>query len=327
MIYNMRNKASPCITANQYPEKKHLSRILRIFIGQAPFLNITPISTRPKGLSVMMRIKNEADWIEPSVESIKGIADEIIIVDNGSSDGTYEYIDQIASKNQGLIKLFRQQDLDHCSLSNFALEKTTFRWVFRWDGDMVAHTSGEYNISKLRERILSLDARRFYLIYLRHINLAGDLCHQDPNEMVHIEEYIHTFSEKARFVHSGRFEAIKFPKYYKPLFWYEPYSFHVNVKPARRMLLRYYWEDWMELKDYIRYPTLEDYVNERIERDFGTKSWQEAQHIGVKRVCQNIIPYNKDLFGAYPDLLHPYLENPKYKLKYKDGEIVGRDET
>ncbi len=316
------------ISYNQWPDlTNYVTRKLRNLISMMPLLGVVSSPTRPLGISIMMRVKDEADWIEPSVESIKGVADEIVIVDNGSTDGTYELLTTIASKEKGLIKLFRQPDLDHCSLSNFALEKTIFRWVFRWDGDMVAHTSGDYNISKLRNRILSLDPRRYYIIYLRHINLAGDFFHQDSNEMVHIEEYIHTFSEKARFVHPDRFEALKTPKYYKPLFWYEPYSFHVNVKPARRMLIRYYWEEWMELKDYVRYPTLEDYVNERIEKDFGTSSWQKAQKLCVKRVCQNYIPYDPNIFGPYPELLKPYLEKSKYRFQYKNGKIVGRDET
>jgi len=275
----------------------------------------------------MMRVKDESDWIRPSIESIKGIADEIIVVDNGSSDGTYEILEEMASKEKGLIKLWRKPDLRHCDLSNFALEQTLFLWVFRWDGDMVAHTSGDCNIFKLRERLLSLNPERHYLIYLRHINLSGDLFHQDPEEMVHIEEYIHTCSDQARCVHPGRFEAIKVPKYYRVLFWYESYSFHVNVKPARRMLLRYFWEDWMELKDYRRYPRLEDYVDEKIKDEFKTDLWEEAEKLCVKRVCSDFIRYDPKIFGAYPDLLKPYLERPKYRLIYKDGKIIGRDEN
>ncbi len=323
----MHNKISLSITSNQNPERKnYVSRFLRKIASIGPLVGIVPRSTRPPGISVIMRVKDEKDWIRPSIQSIKGIADEILIADNGSTDGTFQILEEIASHEKGLIKLWRWPDLDHCSLSNFALEKTTFRWVFRWDGDMVAHTIGKYNISNLRERILSLDSRLYYLIYLRHINLSGDLLHQDPKEMVHIEEYIHTFSESARYVHPKAFEAIKVPKYYRILFWYEPYSFHVNIKPARRMLLRYFWADWMELKDYQKFPSLEDYVNDKVEGAFGTKSWEEAQRICVQRACQNYIPYNPDLFGPHPDLLKPYLKSPKYRLKYKDGKIVGRDE-
>jgi hypothetical protein len=144
--------------------------------------------------------------------------------------------------------------------------------------------------------------------------------------MVHIEEYIHTYSNKAKYVHPGRFEAVKLPKYYRVYFWYEPYCFHVNVKPARRMLLRHFWEGWMELKDYESYPTLEDYVNRNIANAFGTTSWEEAERICLKGACQNYIRYDPGVFGPYPALLKAYLESPRYRLKYKNGEIVGRDE-
>ena len=189
---------------------------------------------------------------------------------------------------------------------------------------MVAHTDGEHPIAELQARILGLNPHRHYLIYLRHINLSGDLCHQDPREMVHIEEYIHTFSEAARFIHPGRFEAIKFPFYYKPLFWYEPYVFHVNIKPARRMLLRYFWEDWMELKDYLNYPTLEDYAAAHIEKEFGTSLMEEAQARCVSRMLQNHIPFDPVRFGPYPELLKPYLTQPTYLIQYENGRISGR---
>lgn len=324
----MHKEFPPSITANQRPEtKNHLSRLFRRIASQAPILRVVPFPKRPKGISIIMRVKNEGEWITPSILSIKDIADEIVVVDNGSTDGTYEILEQIAAKEMSLIKLWRQPDLDHCALSNFAVAQTTFRWVFRWDGDMVAHTSGVSAITNLRDRLLSLNRRCYYVVYLRHINLSGDLFHQDPKEMVHVEEYIHTFSGGARYVHPGRFEAIKIPKYYRVLFWYEPYGFHVNVKPPKRMLLRYFWEDWMELKDYQRFPTIEDYVNQKIEGEFGTSSWEEAKRICVQRICRDYIRYDPEVFGQYPELLKPHLQNPKYRLKYRDGKIIGREEN
>ncbi|MEE4359573.1 MAG: glycosyltransferase [Desulfococcaceae bacterium] len=272
-----------------------------------------------------MRVKDEMDWIALSIRSVKNIADEIIIADNGSVDGTYEYLQKLAA-NDSSVRLWNCQSLHQCDLSNFAMDRTLYRWIFRWDGDMVAHTSGKYNISGLRDRILALDQRKYYLIYLCHINLAGDLFHQNAKEMLHIEEYIHTYSAKARFIHPGRFEAVKFPKYYQPLFWYEPYSFHVNVKPSGRMLLRSFWEEWMERKDYANYPCLEDYVSDQMQKKYGTGSWKTAREKCLLQNCRNYIPYDKSLFGPYPELLKPHLENPKYRLKYQKGKIVGRDE-
>ncbi|MFH1985703.1 MAG: glycosyltransferase [Pseudomonadota bacterium] len=314
------------ITFNQSPDRMNfLSRAFRSFASLIPTIGIYHEALlRPHGISIYMRIKNEQDWISASISSVKGIADEIIIVDNGSTDGTYEILQDLAHSEKGLIKLSKMPGLYHCDLSNYALEQTTFRWVFRWDGDMVAHTSGPCNIEKLRTRVLNLNSKRYYLIYLRYINLSGDLFHQDPQEMVHIEEYIHTYSKFATFIHPGRFEAVKFPIYYKPLFWYEPYVFHVNVKPARRMLLRYFWEDWMELKDYKKFPTLEDYVRATITKEFNTSEWDEAEDRCVRRSLRDHIPFDQDKFGSYPELLRPLLYEPKYRIQYENSQIVSR---
>ena len=325
--HNKSKNISIPITSNQNPETgNYLTRLLRRIASKAPILRLVPFPERPQGISIIMRVKDEKDWISLSIQSIKDVSDEIVIVDNGSTDGTYEIVEKMAFEEKKIIKLWQRPDLDHCALSNFALNQARYRWIFRWDGDMVAHTNGRHSIVNLRKRLLSLDTRRYYLVYLRHINLSGDLFHQNPEEMVHIEEYIHTHSDRAQYVQPRRYEAIKIPKYYRVLFWYEPYSFHVDVKPASRTLLRYFWEDWMELKDYEKFPTLEDYVNVKIENEFGTTSWQEAERICLRRIYQNHIRYDPKVFGPYPELLKPYLENLKYELIYKDGKIVGRDE-
>ena len=316
------------ITANQNPHcENYFSRCFRSLASYLPAIGFYPAASQKQiGISVYMRVKDERDWIAASIASIKGIADEIVVVDNGSKDGTYEILQEMAVKENGKLKLWLKPELNHCDLSNFALEQTSFRWSFRWDGDMVAHTDGENSIANLQKRILALNPNRHYLIYLRHINLSGDLFHQDPKEMVHIEEYIHTFSKFARFIHPNRFEAVKFPFYYKPLFWYEPYVFHVNIKPARRMLLRYFWEDWMQLKDYARYPNLEDYVRAHIAEVFNTSHLDEAEERCVKKKIENHIFFNSELFGPYPKLLKSFLDAPSYRIQYKNGKIFGRND-
>jgi len=315
------------VTANQYPHKLNkISCRLRNLFSFAPVFGMVARPEKQDGISVIMRVKDEKDWIETSITSIKTIADEIIVVDNGSTDGTFQIIDNIRSEEENLIKLSQRPDLDFVSLSNHVLEQAEYRWVINWDGDMVAHTSGESDVRKLRERILSLDSRRFYVIYLRLINLAGDLLHQDPAEMVHIEEYVHTFSAKARFMHTGHYEAVKFPRYYQPLFWYEPYAFHVNVKPARKMLLRYFWNAWLSLEDHHNHDGFETFVGQHISQMFETGSWKKAQQLCVERVCRNFIPYDTCTMGSYPDLLLPHVENSRYRLRFDNGRIVGRDE-
>ena len=100
--------------------KNYLSRLFRSVASQAPLLRMVPFPKRPQGISIIMRVKDEVDWIKPSILSIKDIADEIVIIDNGSTDGTYQVLEEMASKEKGLISIWQRPDLDQCSLSNFA---------------------------------------------------------------------------------------------------------------------------------------------------------------------------------------------------------------
>jgi glycosyltransferase involved in cell wall biosynthesis len=315
------------ITANDYPESKNrIRRALRWFFSQAAFLGLIARPTRPQGISVTMRVKDEEDWIVPSIRSISALADQIVVVDNGSTDRTYEIVRELAEQQKDLVQLWREPDLDYCDLCNFSLSKTRFRWVMKWDGDMVAHTSGARNISSLRDRLLSLDPRGYFAIYLRHVNLSGDLWHQDPREMLHTEPYLHTFSEKTKYVRTETYEAIKFPKFYHVLFWYDPYSFHVSVKPIEQLLLRQFWNQWLANREYERYTSLESYAKEKAPEILGVSSWDDAREKFASQAFRNHIRFDPELFGPHPELLKPFLENPKYQLRYENGKVTGREE-
>lgn len=320
--------AAPPLTGNQEPHRQNRLRgLLRTSLSFLPLVipALRP-DKRPQGLSVFMRVKDEADWIGLAVQSILPAADEVVIVDNGSTDGTFELAQRMAAAQPDRIRLRQEPDLDIRALSQLALGLTRFRWVFRWDGDMVAHTTGPHSATRLRERILALDSRRCHLIYLRLVNLAGDLGHQDPAELVHIEEYIHTFAAAARYEHPGRFEAVRFPKWFQPHYWFEPYGFHVNIKPAARMLLRHFWGDWMELHDPGRFPTLAGYAATRLREEFGTGSFDEAADRLCGRLFRDLVPYDLARFGPCPELLQAVMSTPKYRLRRAGGTVVGRDE-
>jgi len=94
------------ITANQLPHcKNYFTKIIRSFVSFLPAMGFYPAKPqRPQGISIYMRVKDERDWIATSIASVKGIADEIIIVDNGSADGTYEILQELAHAEKGLIK-------------------------------------------------------------------------------------------------------------------------------------------------------------------------------------------------------------------------------
>ena len=79
-------------------------------------------------LSVVVITKNEEGKIRVCLESIKW-ADEIIVLDNGSSDTTIE----IAKKYTD--KVFSFNDLDFASIRNKGMEKVINDWVFYVDAD------------------------------------------------------------------------------------------------------------------------------------------------------------------------------------------------
>src|SRR3990167_527483 len=82
-------------------------------------------------LSVVISAYNEERNIKDCLESIRGLADEIIVIDNSSSDRTGE----IARKYTK--KIFEQKnDPENIDLQkNFGFSKANSDWIFSLDAD------------------------------------------------------------------------------------------------------------------------------------------------------------------------------------------------
>lgn len=81
------------------------------------------------GLSVAIITFNEERNLERTLESIKSIADEIVIVDSGSTDRTEE----IVSKYDG--KFIPQNWLGYGDQRNVAIESCSEEWILNIDAD------------------------------------------------------------------------------------------------------------------------------------------------------------------------------------------------
>lgn len=85
-----------------------------------------------KTISICMIVKNEEDVLPRALESVKNIADEIIIADTGSEDKTQE----IARDFTEFVYSFPWQD-DFSKARNFSFSKATMEYVMWLDADDV----------------------------------------------------------------------------------------------------------------------------------------------------------------------------------------------
>jgi len=303
--------------------------------GYLPYIGLVPKPSRENGISVRITVKNEAEWIELNLISIKDFADEIVIVD-ASTDETPEIIEKVASRydlNLKLIHLESKQTMgatkEHTEHANITLKNTNFRWVIWWDGDYIAKNS----IMAMKKEILSLNPNVYHAISLPAVNLEGDVFHQRRDATLTIHSRLHTYSDALIYKDKGRFEALHTPLYYRSNYKYifkkEYHVFHMDtVKNAKRLLFRAFWTDWRELNNYTKFPTLDDYVAYRIKKDWSMDDLDEAARYYVNEIlCKSLVPYNKEQFGGYPEVLKKELKNPRYRVIYKDSEIIGRNDT
>lgn len=317
------------------PDKmKTLARkFLGSFLSCAPRLGLIPKPSRENGISVIVGTRNEEEWIEAALLSIKDFADEIIVVD-ASKDKTPRIVEKLARKYKHISLIHRETDRmwssakEHSDDLNFALRKTRFKFIVKWDADMIARTSGKASILELRRKILSLNESKYYMISLPIVNLAGDLLHQPRSYKVNKEPRIVTFSQGLRWIDKGRWEVLKVPFFYKVLSLNRFYAFHpYRVKSARELLFKHFWCDWRETRDFDKFPDLEHYVRYRIERDWGITSLKDATKYYTIKFCQSLVPYDRKKFGDYPELLRERLKVPKYEVIVKNGRIIGRNDV
>lgn len=81
-------------------------------------------------LSVVLATRNEEENIKRCLESVKEIADEIIVVDEYSDDKTREIAEGLGAK----IYLEKHHDIFHIT-KQIALDKATNDWILQMDAD------------------------------------------------------------------------------------------------------------------------------------------------------------------------------------------------
>ncbi len=87
---------------------------------------------KPDSLSVCMIVKNEADLLSRCLDSIKNVADELIIVDTGSTDATISIAQSFGAK-----VICTEWRNDFAWARNISIKDATSSWILWLDADDV----------------------------------------------------------------------------------------------------------------------------------------------------------------------------------------------
>ncbi len=81
-------------------------------------------------LTVIVPCKNERMNIRPCLESVHRIADEILIADSGSTDGTMEILTEFSK-----VRVIRRDYITSGDFKNWAIPQAANEWVLIVDAD------------------------------------------------------------------------------------------------------------------------------------------------------------------------------------------------
>lgn len=129
--------------------------------------------------SCMLRVKNEKEIIKKCLDSIETIFDEIILIDNGSTDGTLKEIEDCISRSNELkkkIKLYAYPfDVAKCGIENhktphnsvrslsyfynYTLSLCSCNYVVKWDADMITTSKVRAELKKFLKDYIKFSER------------------------------------------------------------------------------------------------------------------------------------------------------------------------
>lgn len=292
------------------------------------------------GISVLVASQNEEVLLGWCILSFFDLADEIIVVDNGSSDASRAIAESLAADHPEKVHFFDAPHLrDLHENRQYALERSRYRWVVRADADYVCYPEP---CRALRNRLLARKSRLPILhLAVGQPNLAGDFFHtwksgsatgDDPSyeryrrfpwsdAMVRVYQRTPGF----RFDRLGRTEGARYPAMLKRLIRCEtldrPLWMHSDIKSRRNMLHRTERTNWRELGDYDTFPDLDGYLHSVIRKKYRTTDLSNAARQCFERyVAPKLESYCASAVGhAKPPLIRCAEQHlPVYRLS-RDG--------
>ena len=275
-----------------------------------------------KGIAAVISMKDEEYTIEASIRSLHGFADQIICIDNGSTDRTVKIVQKLI-KELSHVELVEMPGALLGDCRNEGLKRTKYNWHLRWDADMIAHTEGPNSFKPLREKILKSDLP--VTIQLPRINLNGDFYHtvkgktSDPGEPI-----LMRYTRDIIYKEYGKFDTIKVPFYYKQIQEKKNYYMHCQgLKSDENLLHRFHYFVWRQYCNENANFKLsqKDFFNKRNLYYFETTDPKKVNYRYQRQCVQIFEKYEIEDFIDYPKEIKKLMnKNDRFKIIYKDSK-------
>lgn len=285
------------------------------------------------GISAVVAAKDEEYTIGMCLESLVEIADQVICIDNGSTDQTlkimYAFKEKYGSKIQVDILEMPAALLGDCREAG--LKQTQHQWHLRWDADMICKTSGPEDMRELRKKVLADNTPR--AIQLPRTNLMGDLHHTyakaerviDPGEPILI-----SFGKDIFYKEYGKFDAVRIPFYYQQVKETKRYYFHMaGLKSANNLLHRWFYFEWRnevnKYKDSGREVPADVADFDQFKKAIALDRLQTTVPLSIKyrflrQFTHALALFDAVRFGDYPQVVADKMKagDTRFKVIYKN---------
>jgi len=282
-----------------------------------------------EGIAAIVPVYNEAYHLEIVLKSLSEVADQIIVLDNGSTDNSFEValLFQKKYNRAGEIEVLKFPNHKLVDLLNEGLERVEHEWLLRWDGDFVCFDKTRFQ--KLKPALQK--RKRPAAIRLPYINLCGDYNHAfKPTGVVYAGEfYLRSFNSDLNYkLIKGRLEVCVIPLYYKLQEEKLPYIIHLgHIKPNARIMHRHVYMDWIDMMNNFpglksMYISIDSFRNDWLKNILKADNFLSAKFRFSRLLAVQCEPIDDSLRNSFPDLLKDFIKNQpqRFSVVYEDGK-------
>ena len=188
-----------------------------------------PAGEKRPGVSAMLRVKNEAPKIRCCLMSLLDLFDEIVIIDNGSSDGTPHIVQEFKREHDRDDKMAlydypfnvarcgpehdaTPEDSVHnlAYYYNWALSHCTRQYVCKWDADMVMRREARRPFLEFLGQLSRTETRAVRLQGQTVYKDASGRCFLSTDALV-AEPRLFPYGNDSYYIKAAHFEQLRLP--------------------------------------------------------------------------------------------------------------------